>query len=249
VEGAAKRLRPKFMTVATMFVGLIPIMWATGTGSDVWKRIAAPMAGGIFTSFVLELVVYPAIYEIWKWHFELKRAHAERSLGARAATALTRGRVVTMIEDLSKEDDNGSLRTETRKSRTRGIQEYRNRVGRNRPNNTRQIRGPGRQGESQGGDWQRYAWWSCSSFPSLEQGRTLVQLAGIPALDRDTRERRQDAADSSPRNVASYSDRSGFHIRAARRNAELDGSACASLLHTVSVPPMSAARSRIPGTP
>jgi copper/silver efflux system protein len=73
VEGAAKRLRPKFMTVATMFVGLVPIMWATGTGSDVWKRIAAPMFGGIFTSFVLELVVYPAIYEIWKWHFALKR--------------------------------------------------------------------------------------------------------------------------------------------------------------------------------
>ena len=77
VEGAAERLRPKFMTVATMFVGLIPIMWATGTGSDVWKRIAAPMVGGIFTSFVLELVVYPAIYEIWKWHFELKRSYAE----------------------------------------------------------------------------------------------------------------------------------------------------------------------------
>jgi Cu(I)/Ag(I) efflux system membrane protein CusA/SilA len=77
VEGAAKRLRPKFMTVATMFVGLIPIMWATGAGSDVWKRIAAPMVGGIFTSFVLELVVYPAIYEIWKWHFEMKRARAE----------------------------------------------------------------------------------------------------------------------------------------------------------------------------
>jgi Cu(I)/Ag(I) efflux system membrane protein CusA/SilA len=77
VEGAAKRLRPKVMTVATMFVGLIPIMWATGTGSDVWKRIAAPMAGGIFTSFVLELIVYPAIYEIWKWHFALKRTHAE----------------------------------------------------------------------------------------------------------------------------------------------------------------------------
>jgi Cu(I)/Ag(I) efflux system membrane protein CusA/SilA len=54
------------MTVATMFVGLILIMWATGTGSDVRKRIAAPMVGGIFTSFVLELVVYPAIYEIWK---------------------------------------------------------------------------------------------------------------------------------------------------------------------------------------
>jgi Cu(I)/Ag(I) efflux system membrane protein CusA/SilA len=47
-------------------------MWATGTGSDVWKRIAAPMIGGIFTSFLLELIVYPAIYEIWKWHSEVK---------------------------------------------------------------------------------------------------------------------------------------------------------------------------------
>jgi copper/silver efflux system protein len=85
VEGAAKRLRPKFMTVATTFVGLIPIMWATGTGSDVWKRIAAPMVGGIFTSFVLELVVYPAIYEIWKWHFEMKRAHSGQQRAALAA--------------------------------------------------------------------------------------------------------------------------------------------------------------------
>ena len=72
VHGAAKRLRPKFMTVATTFIGFFPIMWATGTGSDVWKRIAAPMIGGIFTSFLLELIVYPAIYEIWKWHFEVK---------------------------------------------------------------------------------------------------------------------------------------------------------------------------------
>ena len=85
VEGAAKRLRPKFMTVATMFVGLIPIMWATGAGSDVWKRIAAPMVGGIFTSFVLELVVYPAIYEIWKWHFEMNHARAEAQPAALAA--------------------------------------------------------------------------------------------------------------------------------------------------------------------
>jgi Cu(I)/Ag(I) efflux system membrane protein CusA/SilA len=74
VHGAAKRLRPKFMTVATTFLGFFPIMWATGTGSDVWKRIAAPMIGGIFTSFLLELIVYPAIYEIWKWHFEVKPA-------------------------------------------------------------------------------------------------------------------------------------------------------------------------------
>jgi len=54
------------MTVATMFLGLAPIMWATGTGSDVMKRIAALMIGGIFTSFVLELVVYPAVYEAWR---------------------------------------------------------------------------------------------------------------------------------------------------------------------------------------
>ena len=74
LEGAVKRLRPKLMTVATMFIGLIPIMWSTGTGADVMKRIAAPMIGGIFTSFILELLVYPAIYEIWKWHFEVKKS-------------------------------------------------------------------------------------------------------------------------------------------------------------------------------
>jgi Cu(I)/Ag(I) efflux system membrane protein CusA/SilA len=73
LHGAVKRIRPKFMTVATMFMGLVPIMWSTGAGADVMKRIAAPMIGGIFTSFVLELVVYPAIYEIWKWHFGLTR--------------------------------------------------------------------------------------------------------------------------------------------------------------------------------
>ncbi|MGA3025871.1 MAG: CusA/CzcA family heavy metal efflux RND transporter [Bryobacteraceae bacterium] len=71
--GAVKRIRPKFMTVACMFMGLVPIMWSTGSGADVMKRIAAPMIGGIFTSFVLELMVYPAIYEVWKWHFELKK--------------------------------------------------------------------------------------------------------------------------------------------------------------------------------
>jgi copper/silver efflux system protein len=69
--GAVQRLRPKFMTVATMFVGLVPIIWSTGTGSDVMKRIAAPMIGGIFTSFLLELLVYPSVYQIWKWHFEM----------------------------------------------------------------------------------------------------------------------------------------------------------------------------------
>jgi len=71
-HGAVKRIRPKFMTVACMFTGLVPIMWSQGAGADVMKRIAAPMIGGIFTSFLLELVVYPAIYEVWKWHFEVK---------------------------------------------------------------------------------------------------------------------------------------------------------------------------------
>jgi len=73
-QGAVKRLRPKFMTVATIMLGLVPMMWSTGTGADVMKRIAAPMIGGIFTSFILELLVYPTIYEIWKWHFQMKRS-------------------------------------------------------------------------------------------------------------------------------------------------------------------------------
>ena len=66
VEGAAKRLRPKFMTFATMSIGLAPILWSTGTGSAILKRIATPMVGGILTSFLLELLVYPAIYAIWR---------------------------------------------------------------------------------------------------------------------------------------------------------------------------------------
>lgn len=76
VDGAVKRLRPKFMTVAVMFLGLVPIMWSTGAGSDVMKRIAAPMVGGIFTSFIMELLVYPAIYEIWRWTFHVRKESA-----------------------------------------------------------------------------------------------------------------------------------------------------------------------------
>jgi Cu(I)/Ag(I) efflux system membrane protein CusA/SilA len=73
IEGAVKRIRPKFMTVATTFLGLIPIMWSMGTGADVMKRIAAPMIGGILTSFILELLVYPAIFEVWKWNSEVRK--------------------------------------------------------------------------------------------------------------------------------------------------------------------------------
>jgi Cu(I)/Ag(I) efflux system membrane protein CusA/SilA len=66
IHGAVKRVRPKAMTVCAAFFGLIPIMWSTGAGADLMKRIAAPMVGGLVTSFALELLVYPAIYMLWK---------------------------------------------------------------------------------------------------------------------------------------------------------------------------------------
>ncbi len=72
MEGAVYRVRPKLMTVAALFMALIPIMWSIGAGSDVMKRIAAPMIGGLFTSFLLELLIYPIIYYIWKAHTHLK---------------------------------------------------------------------------------------------------------------------------------------------------------------------------------
>jgi len=72
IQGSVRRLRPKMMTVLAAFVGLLPIMWSNGAGADVMKRIAAPMVGGLVTSFLLGLIVYPAIYYIWKANFELK---------------------------------------------------------------------------------------------------------------------------------------------------------------------------------
>jgi Cu(I)/Ag(I) efflux system membrane protein CusA/SilA len=71
IHGAVKRIRPKIMTVMAMFMGLIPIMWSMGTGADMMKRIAAPMIGGIITSFLLELLVYPPLYATWKWRSEM----------------------------------------------------------------------------------------------------------------------------------------------------------------------------------
>ncbi len=65
-HGAVQRIRPKLMTVITIITGLLPIMWSTGTGSDVMKRIAAPMVGGAVTSLILELLVYPVIYYQWR---------------------------------------------------------------------------------------------------------------------------------------------------------------------------------------
>jgi Cu(I)/Ag(I) efflux system membrane protein CusA/SilA len=76
VHGAVKRIRPKMMTVMSAMIGLLPILWSVGTGSDVMKRIAAPMVGGLATSFVLELLVYPPLYLVWKWRTEVRQALA-----------------------------------------------------------------------------------------------------------------------------------------------------------------------------
>ena len=73
VHGAVKRIRPKMMTVMAAMLGLLPILWSMGTGADVMKRIAAPMVGGLLTSFLMELVIYPPIYSLWKWNTEVNR--------------------------------------------------------------------------------------------------------------------------------------------------------------------------------
>jgi copper/silver efflux system protein len=75
-DGAVKRIRPKMMTVMAILLGLLPIMWSTGAGADVMKRIAAPMVGGVITSFLLELLIYPVIFTIWRWHRDVKPALA-----------------------------------------------------------------------------------------------------------------------------------------------------------------------------
>jgi Cu(I)/Ag(I) efflux system membrane protein CusA/SilA len=72
--GAVERIRPMAMAGLANILGLLPVMWATGTGADVMKRLAAPMVGGVFSAMVLTLVVIPAIYVIWRWHTDVKRA-------------------------------------------------------------------------------------------------------------------------------------------------------------------------------
>src|SRR5437588_10791473 len=68
IEGAVQRIRPKIMTVCAILFGLLPIMWSptTQAGADVMKRIAAPMIGGVVTSAILELLIYPVIFVIWR---------------------------------------------------------------------------------------------------------------------------------------------------------------------------------------
>ncbi len=79
IHGAVKRIRPKMMTVVAAMMGLVPIMWSLGTGADMMKRIAAPMIGGLVTSSILELLVYPPIYAIWKWRYEMKHGTVDVS--------------------------------------------------------------------------------------------------------------------------------------------------------------------------
>jgi Cu(I)/Ag(I) efflux system membrane protein CusA/SilA len=67
-EGAVQRIRPKMMTMAAILFGLLPIMWSTGSGSEVMKRIAAPMIGGVITSAILGLLIYPILYVLWRSH-------------------------------------------------------------------------------------------------------------------------------------------------------------------------------------
>ncbi len=85
IHGAVKRIRPKMMTVAAASMGLMPIMWSAGTGADLMKRVAAPMVGGLFTSFLMELLVYPAIYYLWKWHKEVKPSLPPESVEVHAS--------------------------------------------------------------------------------------------------------------------------------------------------------------------
>ena len=85
-EGAVKRVRPKTMTAAVIIGGLLPILWSQGAGADVMKRIATPMVGGIVTSTIMELLVFPAIYFIW-------RSRALATLRLSPASRLRRGEI------------------------------------------------------------------------------------------------------------------------------------------------------------
>jgi Cu(I)/Ag(I) efflux system membrane protein CusA/SilA len=72
-EGTVQRLRPKIMTITTMAAGLLPLLWAQGAGSEIMRRVAAPMIGGLVTSAFLTLEVLPVLYTLWRQH-QLRRA-------------------------------------------------------------------------------------------------------------------------------------------------------------------------------
>ena len=89
-DGAVKRIRPKMMTVMAILMGLLPIMWSHGAGADVMKRIATPMVGGVVTSFVLELLIYPVIFAVWKEWREVRPAMKHGDPAPVTATARIR---------------------------------------------------------------------------------------------------------------------------------------------------------------
>jgi len=94
LHGAVQRVRPKVMTVACAFFGLVPIMWSTGAGADVMKRIAAPMIGGLFTSFLMELLVYPAVYLLWRKRELPAEERASRSWNVAIASGVAGAAIV-----------------------------------------------------------------------------------------------------------------------------------------------------------
>ena len=76
-EGALERIRPVMMTALANILGLIPVMWATGTGADVMKRLAAPMVGGVLSAMLLTLVVVPSLYVMWMWWSNRRQWNAQ----------------------------------------------------------------------------------------------------------------------------------------------------------------------------
>jgi Cu(I)/Ag(I) efflux system membrane protein CusA/SilA len=89
-QGAVERIRPMAMAGLANILGLIPVMWATGAGADVMKRLAAPMVGGVASAMLLTLFVIPAIYTIWFWHTDIKKI-VSRSNVREEEPVLTRG--------------------------------------------------------------------------------------------------------------------------------------------------------------
>ena len=87
-EGAVKRIRPKTMTVTTTFIGLMPLMFAAGAGADTMRRLAAPMIGGLFTSFVMELLIYPVIFFMIK---KMTLNKADKSVEPVSTTPIPQG--------------------------------------------------------------------------------------------------------------------------------------------------------------
>lgn len=85
-EGAVRRVRPKMMTAFAILAGLIPIMWSTGSGADVMKRIVAPMVGGVITSVLMEFTIYPIVYYLWRGR-QLKKASAQGAISGESEAA------------------------------------------------------------------------------------------------------------------------------------------------------------------